>query len=502
MVLTVEFSVPFCTTPNQGRVEPGNSISSLTIAGLEYHCAQETQKFRAGYSYDDQYGCELFRRAIEERDERAWESIFTLYSPLVTTWILQYTSETPLLQLQGGSVSLVNAVFTKFWHALSNRKGKHYDFLASILQYLKDCTRSVVADEWRRVRKHWNEDSIDICVHDEVAIDDPSTQAISHLCTEEFWLHLQQDVHDEEWLVLTCTFHQDMRPYEIHAQYPIHFPTIGDVYRVKRNILDRLRRNREFLLLARQMGYYLQEEIFSKNSAFVGQKKGGEDAIKENTLSPSVEQCPRQHVTMSTQESSIKSTQPVFLSSNDASQNEQNEHVLHQVHKELLRLFAQRETCVIQAQQTMLLSLQQHITCVTTETEKVQEIPPVYEIEKTLSQKDFFRDQSVGSQQLLLSLRREETPREKQKTHYYQQMTRCSKKRCKKCQEHIGHGPYWYAYWSEQGRTVSILVLRYHGERTDEDKIYRKVFTRRGSSRYYRASKKCISYLSFANGAV
>src|SRR5713101_8019943 len=44
------------------------------------------------------------------------------------------------------------------------------------------------------------------------------------------------------------------------------------------------------------------------------------------------------------------------------------------------------------------------------------------------------------------------------KVTYRQQFTRCGKQRCRKCKEGAGHGPYWYAYWSENGRTISKYV--------------------------------------------
>ena len=36
---------------------------------------------------------------------------------------------------------------------------------------------------------------------------------------------------------------------------------------------------------------------------------------------------------------------------------------------------------------------------------------------------------------------------------YRQEYVRCGKEGCKKCSTGPGHGPYWYAYWSEGGRT-------------------------------------------------
>ncbi len=44
------------------------------------------------------------------------------------------------------------------------------------------------------------------------------------------------------------------------------------------------------------------------------------------------------------------------------------------------------------------------------------------------------------------------------KITYRQQYTRCGKQRCRRCRDSEGHGPYWYAYWSEKGRTVSKYI--------------------------------------------
>lgn len=41
---------------------------------------------------------------------------------------------------------------------------------------------------------------------------------------------------------------------------------------------------------------------------------------------------------------------------------------------------------------------------------------------------------------------------------YRQQYSFCSKQGCRKCQEGIGHGPYWYAYQTVQGRTVRTYI--------------------------------------------
>ena len=44
------------------------------------------------------------------------------------------------------------------------------------------------------------------------------------------------------------------------------------------------------------------------------------------------------------------------------------------------------------------------------------------------------------------------------KITYHQQVSYCGKPRCRKCREGTGHGPYWYAYQTVDGRTTRTYV--------------------------------------------
>src|SRR5713226_856190 len=44
------------------------------------------------------------------------------------------------------------------------------------------------------------------------------------------------------------------------------------------------------------------------------------------------------------------------------------------------------------------------------------------------------------------------------KVTYHQQVSYCGKSRCRKCREGTGHGPYWYAYRTENGRTTRTYI--------------------------------------------
>src|SRR5258707_14279621 len=44
------------------------------------------------------------------------------------------------------------------------------------------------------------------------------------------------------------------------------------------------------------------------------------------------------------------------------------------------------------------------------------------------------------------------------KITYHQQVSYCGKPHCRRCREGIGHGPYWYAYQTVNGRTIRTYI--------------------------------------------
>jgi hypothetical protein len=64
---------------------------------------------------------------------------------------------------------------------------------------------------------------------------------------QEFWERVNARLHDEkERCVLYGSFFRDLKPRELYVKHPDLFNNIHQVYRTKRNILDRLRRDAEF----------------------------------------------------------------------------------------------------------------------------------------------------------------------------------------------------------------------------------------------------------------
>jgi hypothetical protein len=227
-----------------------SNFSHVSVTDLARFCTEETNKFLKQIASNDCFCLELFRRAIVERNDNAWESIYQQYAPLVLTWVTQHQSATPILG-QEGSAPLVNAAFAKFSQALTPAKMENFDSLAAILKYLKMCVHSVVADEVRSRKAQQFEETLDTVVQ-EPASDDPAEDVVSNIAAQNLWRIIEEELHGEdERVVIYQAYVQGMKPSEICTHYRQLFPTVDDVYRVKRNVLERLRRSRRLQTLIR-----------------------------------------------------------------------------------------------------------------------------------------------------------------------------------------------------------------------------------------------------------
>src|SRR5438552_2535256 len=47
-----------------------------------------------------------------------------------------------------------------------------------------------------------------------------------------------------------------------------------------------------------------------------------------------------------------------------------------------------------------------------------------------------------------------------QVTTYHQQMSYCGKSQCRRCREGTGHGPYWYAYRTVDGKKTRTYICK------------------------------------------
>jgi len=216
----------------------------LSVADLARRCAQETSQFFGRRAHDPRYCLELFRRAIAAGDQSAWEAVFTQYRPLVAGWVIRHPA---FHRCREEEPYFVNRAFEKLWSAMAGRSVSGFGDLAGILRYLQMCVHSAVVDHLRRL--HSSAEGPDpIPLGDSVPAMEPAAPAgqIDRVEREEFWTLINRKLRGrKEKEVVYGSYVLGLKPQEICSIFHRTFPTAGDVYLAKQNVLTRLRRDRE-----------------------------------------------------------------------------------------------------------------------------------------------------------------------------------------------------------------------------------------------------------------
>lgn len=222
---------------------------TLSLPVLAQHSAAESEHFYRGRPYNTGFAYELFRRALAERDEQAWEYVFLHYGPLVESWVRRSGA---FAGCGESSEFFVGAAFTKFWRAMSPERFATFPTLAALLHYLQLCTSSVVIDSVRT--QSWSEMvSDDALTPGQTPHVSPDEQALERVQRGEFWREIEELLNDDaERAVVVGSFVLGLKPGEIYDKRPDLFGCVNDVYNVKRNVLSRLSRNAD---LRDRMGY-------------------------------------------------------------------------------------------------------------------------------------------------------------------------------------------------------------------------------------------------------
>jgi len=93
-------------------------------------------------------------------------------------------------------------------------------------------------------------------------LDDPADIAAAELAAQELWQIIGREVPSvEERLILQIVCALGLSPRELQRRYSHLFASVEDIYRIKRNVLERLRRNKELLELLGRWSPYLAREV-------------------------------------------------------------------------------------------------------------------------------------------------------------------------------------------------------------------------------------------------
>lgn len=207
------------------------------------------QKGRAPMQAGDREIQALYQ-ALLHRDTASWESVWRHWYPRVAGWVRRH----PQLRYTGEDVDyFVNRAFEKLWRAVSPEKLEHFQTPAQLIQYLKLCVHSSILDELRGSGPESAVAAASMDELDDVPASEPLVEEVvlRQARHDEVWAAVSAHVRTEEERVLVeAALVRGMPPREIAWRYRGLFGSVDEVYRIKRNLLDRLSRDqklREFL---------------------------------------------------------------------------------------------------------------------------------------------------------------------------------------------------------------------------------------------------------------
>jgi len=219
-----------------------DTIHSLSLDGLTQHCAEESDHFFHRRDNDPRYCFELFRRAVVEHNQRAWTFLCENYRPLVSGWVRRNRA----FAAAGEEIDyFVNGAFAKMWSAMSAEKFDSFPDLKSLLRYLQLCVGSVVTDYARSTEYYEMLEDLPPGVEEatDVQVEDV---ALERTQRNVFWQAVGQRLNDDkERMVLHYSYVVGFKPSQIYEEKQDLFEDVREIYRIKENVLARLRRDSE-----------------------------------------------------------------------------------------------------------------------------------------------------------------------------------------------------------------------------------------------------------------
>jgi DNA-directed RNA polymerase specialized sigma subunit len=217
-----------------------NALQQLTVADLAQKCAQETDLYFAHQNFDSKYCFELFRLAIQNKDEQALEAVMIQYTPLVARWVDRWLNKHPdYSPLDEDPQDFVSQAFERFWISFTPAKFDKSRNITDILKYLRMCVDGAIMDASRKLRRVQLEQEMG---DNEQEFSEPAPTPEELLQADEFWQLIKKKLKDErEYTVIYASFKLELSPREILAEYPGLFSDIKEIYQHKANLLERLK---------------------------------------------------------------------------------------------------------------------------------------------------------------------------------------------------------------------------------------------------------------------
>jgi DNA-directed RNA polymerase specialized sigma24 family protein len=192
--------------------------------------------YRPGEAYDERYCLELLRRATVGGDQLAWEYLQQLFSGLVRGWLRRHPGRETASRLDSEE-NYIALAFERFWQATAQNQRIEFSTIAAALQYLRASLHGVILDTLRTYTHRREVALPETDFPGEPFVEDEAEGS-------EAWELLKRMLPGaREQRLAYLLFHCGLKPREIVRFCSSEFGDVHEVYRMRRNIIERLRRD-------------------------------------------------------------------------------------------------------------------------------------------------------------------------------------------------------------------------------------------------------------------
>src|SRR6266581_3220543 len=163
---------------------------AMSLSALAERSMSEIDNYRRGEPSNDQYSLEIFRRAMLECDNAAWTVLENRFKDFLLGSFRRHSKSEAASRLDSPE-NYVARAFARFWLAAVHNQRLEFTTLAAALHYLRGCLNSTILDALRAY----------------------------------------------------SLYHCNLKPREIVRLCPQEFHKVEEIYRLRRNIIERVQRS-------------------------------------------------------------------------------------------------------------------------------------------------------------------------------------------------------------------------------------------------------------------
>ncbi len=219
---------------------PNPPCCEISLPVLAAQCLRELDHYRSGEPCTDAYGLELFHRATFQDNQEAWAWVQHCFGGMVRGWLRRHPQREVACRLESEE-NYVAQTFERFWQATASNQQVEFSTLAAALQYLRASLNGAILDMLRAYARPG-----------EISLPGPGEpgEPLVEDNTEnsEVWeiLHMILTNPREQRLAYFL-FHCGLGPREMIRFCPQEWSDVQEIYRLRRNIMERILRNADHL---------------------------------------------------------------------------------------------------------------------------------------------------------------------------------------------------------------------------------------------------------------